>query len=53
MVVHVKVNSLDTYALLNSGCTTVSVTHDFAHVAKLKVTQLENPVTLQLGTVGS
>ena len=31
----------------------VSITHDFARVAKLRVTQLENPVTLQLGTVGS
>ena len=53
MAIHVKVNSLDVYALLNSGCTTVSITHDFARVAKLRVMQLENPVTLQLGTVGS
>ena len=53
MAVHVKINGLDAYALLDSGCTTVSVTHDFARVANLKVTQLENPVTLQLGTVGS
>jgi hypothetical protein len=35
MAVHVKVNSLDVYALLDSGCTTVSVMHDFACVAKL------------------
>ena len=53
MAIHVKVNGLDAYALLDSGCTTVSITHDFARVAKLRVTQLENPVTLQLGTVGS
>ena len=53
MAIHVKVNGLDTYALLDSGCTTVSITHNFAQVAKLKVTKLENPVTLQLGTVGS
>jgi hypothetical protein len=53
MAVHVKVNGLDVYALLDSGCTMVSVTHDFARVAKLRVMQLENPVTLQLGTVGS
>jgi hypothetical protein len=53
MAVHVKVNGLDAYALLDSGCTTVSVTHDFARVAKLRVMQLENPVMLQLGTVGS
>jgi hypothetical protein len=31
----------------------VSVTHDFAQVAKLKMMQLDNPVALQLGTVGS
>ena len=30
-----------------------SITHDFARVAKLKIMQLDNPVTLQLGTVGS
>ena len=53
MAIHVKVNGLDAYALLDSGCTTVSITHNFAQVAKLRVTQLENPVTLQLGTVGS
>jgi hypothetical protein len=49
----VKVNGLEAYALLDSGSTTVSVTHDFARVAKLNIMQLENPVALQLGTVGS
>jgi len=53
MAVHVKVNGLDAYTLLDSGCTTILVTHDFGRVAKLKVMQLENPVTLQLGTVWS
>ena len=53
MAIHVKVNDLDAYALLDSGCTTISVMHDFARVAKLPVMQLENPITLQLGTVGS
>ena len=32
---------------------TVSVTHDFVHVVELNIQQLENPVALQLGTVGS
>ena len=27
--------------------------HDFAHVAKLNIKQLDNPIALQLGTVGS
>jgi hypothetical protein len=53
MAALIKVNGLEAYALLDSGSTTVSVTHDFARVAKLKVMQLENPVALQLGTVGS
>jgi hypothetical protein len=53
MAVLVKVNGIEAYALLDTGSTTMSITHDFAHVAKLSVIQLENPVPLQLGTVGS
>jgi hypothetical protein len=53
MVALVKVNGLEAYALLDSGSTTVSVMHDFAHIANLAVMQLDNPIPLQLGTVGS
>ena len=54
MVALVKINGLEAYALLDTGSTTISITHDFARVvAKLKIEQLENPVPLQLGTVGS
>jgi len=53
MAVLVKVNDLEAYTLLDLGSTTVSITHDFARVAKLKVIQLDNPVPLQLGMVGS
>ena len=53
MAALVKVNGLEAYALLDTGSMTVSVTHDFARVAWLDVIQLENPVQLQLGTVGS
>jgi hypothetical protein len=53
MAALVKVNGLEAYTLLDSGSTTVSITHDFARVAKLKVMQLERPIPLQLGTVGS
>jgi hypothetical protein len=53
MAVLVKVNGLEAYALLDTGSTTLSITHDFARVAKLRVSQLENPVSLQLGTIGS
>ena len=53
MAALVKLNGLEAYALLDSGSTTISVTHDFACVAKLNVQQLENPIALQLGMVGS
>ena len=53
MAALVKVNGLEAYALLDSGSMTMSITHDFAQAAKLKVMLLENPVPLQLGTVGS
>ena len=53
MAALVKINGLEAYALLDTGSTTISITHDFARVAKLKIKQLENPVPLQLGTVGS
>jgi hypothetical protein len=53
MAVLVKVNGIEAYALLDTGSTTMSITYDFAHVAKLSVIQLENPVLLQLGTIGS
>jgi Aspartyl protease len=53
MAVLVNMNSLEAYALLDTGSMTISITHDFSQVANLNVHQLENPVTLQLGTVGS
>ena len=53
MAALVKVNGLEAYALLDSGSMTVSITQDFARVAKLNIKELENPVPLQLGTVGS
>ena len=53
MAALVKVNGLEAYTFLDTGSMAVSITHDFAHVAKLNVMQLGNPVPLQLGTVGS
>ena len=53
MVALVKVNGLEAYTLLDTGSTAVSITYDFACVAKLNVMQLGNPIPLQLGTVGS
>ena len=53
MAALVKVNGLEAYALLDTGSTAILISHDFARVAKLKVFQLENPIPLQLGMVGS
>jgi len=53
MAALVKVNGLEVYALLDTGSTAISISHDFTQVAKLKVFQLENPIPLQPGTVGS
>jgi len=53
MAALVKVNGLEAYALLDTGSTAILISHDFAQVVKLKVFQLENPILLQLGTVGS
>ena len=53
MATLIKVNGLEAYALPDSGSTTVSIIHNFACVAKLNIMQLENPIALQLGMVGS
>ena len=53
MAALIKVNNIQAYALLDSGSTAVSITHNFVRVAKLKLVPLAMPVTLQLGTVGS
>jgi hypothetical protein len=53
MAALIKVNGLEAYTLMDSGSTTISVTHDFACMAELDVMQLENPVALQLRMVGS
>lgn len=53
MVVPVKVNSLEAYALLDTGSTMLSIMHNFTQVAKLRVLQLKNPVPLQLRMIGS
>lgn len=53
MAVLVKVNGLEAYMLLDSGSTTISVTHNFAQVVRLHVMQLQHPVLLQLGMVRS
>lgn len=53
LAAYVSLNGVKAYALFDSGSTTDSVSPDFTRVAKLPVFELENPVTLQLGCVGS
>ncbi|KAF8231849.1 hypothetical protein L208DRAFT_1274918 [Tricholoma matsutake] len=48
-----KLHNLEAYVLLNSGCTTDSISPEFTMSANLKAHELEEPVPLQLGTVGS
>ncbi|KAI0037554.1 hypothetical protein FA95DRAFT_1460080, partial [Auriscalpium vulgare] len=47
------IGGADMYVLFDSGSTTNGISHEAAHVAKLDVFQLKEPMTLQLGCVGS
>ncbi|KAJ3739824.1 hypothetical protein DFH05DRAFT_1585348 [Lentinula detonsa] len=48
-----EINGVMAFVLLDSGSTADAVSPDFARVSHIKPFQLENPVTLQLGTKGS
>ncbi|KAF8222590.1 hypothetical protein L208DRAFT_1321686 [Tricholoma matsutake] len=48
-----KLHELEAFVLLDSGCTSDSISPDFAMSANLKAHKLEELVPLQLGTVGS
>ena len=52
-VTRMKLHNLEAFALLDSGCTSDTVSLEFAMSANLKAHELEEPVPLQLGTVGS
>ncbi|KAK7444298.1 hypothetical protein VKT23_015310 [Stygiomarasmius scandens] len=49
----VEFNGIEAFALFDSGSTADAISPDFARNAHLRIYQLENPVTLQLGTKGS
>jgi hypothetical protein len=53
MAIYVNLNGFPAWTLLDTGSTTDSVSPQVAQVAKLPYFQLNNPVTLQLGCVGS
>ena len=48
-----KLHNLEAFVLLDSQCTSDSISLEFAMSANLKAHELEEPVPLQLGTVGS
>ncbi|KAI0045611.1 hypothetical protein FA95DRAFT_1495321 [Auriscalpium vulgare] len=53
LAANLKIGGAEMYVLFDSGSTTNGISHDAAHVAKLDVFQLKEPMTLQLGCVGS
>ncbi|KAF8236988.1 hypothetical protein L208DRAFT_1249811 [Tricholoma matsutake] len=52
-VVKMMLHNLEAYVLLNSGCTTNSILPEFTMSVNLKAHEFEEPVPLQLSTVGS
>jgi hypothetical protein len=52
-VAKMRLHELEAFVLLDSGCTSDSISPEFAMSANLKAHELEEPVPLQLGTVGS
>ncbi|KAF8221663.1 hypothetical protein L208DRAFT_1326609 [Tricholoma matsutake] len=48
-----RLHELEAFILLDSGCTSDSISPEFAMLVNLKAHELEEPVPLQLGTVGS
>jgi hypothetical protein len=53
LAAYIKLNGVKAYTLFDSGSTTDSISPDFTRVAQIPVKTLEDPVTLQLGCVGS
>ncbi|KAF9441646.1 hypothetical protein P691DRAFT_790882 [Macrolepiota fuliginosa MF-IS2] len=49
----VNINGIDAWMLWDSGSTMSRITLTFAQIANIKVNELLDPHTLQLGTVGS
>jgi hypothetical protein len=52
-IMKMMLHGLEAYMLLDSGCMSDSISLEFATSVNLKVHELEEPVPLQLGTIGS
>ncbi|KAI0039144.1 hypothetical protein FA95DRAFT_1452319, partial [Auriscalpium vulgare] len=53
LAANMRIGNADLYVLFDSGSTTNGISHEAAHVAKMDVFPLKEPMTLQLGCVGS
>ncbi len=53
LAVFLEVNGYKAFTLCNSGCTTELMSHDFAHLVQPELFELDEPITIQLGTKGS
>ncbi|EKM49351.1 uncharacterized protein PHACADRAFT_201740 [Phanerochaete carnosa HHB-10118-sp] len=53
MRVYLKINNLEAYILIDTGSTINIISPDCTKVAELKPFPLSNPITLQLGCLGS
>ena len=53
LAAYFKIKDVQAYVLFDSGSTTDAVTPDFTRVAGLPAYVLDDPVTLQLGCIGS
>ena len=48
-----EVNGTHAHCLLDSGCEGAMVSPNFAHATGMKLTRLEQPISLQLACIGS
>ncbi len=53
LAVFLEVTRYKAFTLCDSGCTTKLISHDFAHLVRPKLFELDEPITIQLGTKGS
>ena len=53
LATYVEINGVAAFTLFDSGSSADVVSPDFAQVSDTRIHQLDNPVPLQLGTVGS
>lgn len=53
LTAEIEINGVKAFTLFDSGSTTDSLSPEFAHITKARITKLEDQIVLQLGCVGS